>query len=43
MVRVASLASAAGTGSIHTQRILHVKWNFVMNLCRITSIDLLQR
>lgn len=43
MVRVASLASAAGTGSIHTQRILHVKRNFVMNLCRITSIDLLQR
>lgn len=43
MVRVASLASAAGTRSIHTQGILHVKWNHVMNLCRITSIDLLQR
>ena len=43
MVCVASLASAAGTRSIHTQQILHVKWNFVMNFCRITSIDLLQR
>ena len=42
MVSVASLASAAGTRAIHTQGILHVRRNCVMNLCRITSIDLLQ-